>query len=190
MLAAGAGSRMGRPKALVVGDDGLPWLTRAVALLLDAGCAPVLVALGAAADAAAHLVPDDPRAQIVAVPDWADGMSRSLAAGLDALEPSLADAVAITLVDLPDLPRAAVERMLAEAGPDVLARATWQGEPGHPVIVGRAHWAALRETLDGDRGAGRYLARHGARAIECGDLGDGRDVDAQVDAGAGPIGAA
>ncbi|MDE0545077.1 hypothetical protein [Microbacterium sp. C7(2022)] len=58
-----------------------------------------------------------------------------------------------------------------------LAQATYDGTPGHPVIIGSAHFAALVETLDGDRGAGLYLRAHGALRVECGDLWSGADVD-------------
>src|SRR4051794_31099663 len=46
LLAAGGGRRMGRPKALVVGDDGEPWLVRGVRVLREGGCEHVVVVLG------------------------------------------------------------------------------------------------------------------------------------------------
>jgi len=52
VLAAGEGRRMGMPKALVRDPDGTSWLRRAVETLSDAGCAPVVVVLGAQADEA------------------------------------------------------------------------------------------------------------------------------------------
>ena len=55
LLAAGAGSRMGRPKALVRDESGQSWLALATTTLLDAGCRPVLVALGA--DVTADVLP-------------------------------------------------------------------------------------------------------------------------------------
>ena len=61
VLAAGAGSRMGQPKALVRAADGTPWLEQSISLLQSAGCDPVVVVLGAEADAAATLIPDDSR---------------------------------------------------------------------------------------------------------------------------------
>ena len=50
LLAAGAGSRMGKPKALVTGTDGQPWLRHGVATLQSAGLSPVIVVLGAQAE--------------------------------------------------------------------------------------------------------------------------------------------
>ena len=69
------------PKALV--DDGA-WLRRAVAVLTEGGCDPVLVVLGAAADQVAPLVPDG--VATVLAPDWAEGMGASLRAGLAAAD--------------------------------------------------------------------------------------------------------
>ncbi len=173
LLAAGAGSRMGRPKALVTG-----WLAHGVTTLRDGGCEQVTVVLGAAADEAAALVPDG--VDTVVADDWADGMSASLTAGLGALSGSGADvAVAVvTLVDLPDVHAEVVRRLLAAAaGPDALARATYDGRPGHPVVLGRDHWAGVAGSATGDAGARDYLATHDVLAVECGDLATGHDVD-------------
>jgi CTP:molybdopterin cytidylyltransferase MocA len=177
LLAAGAGSRMGTPKALVVGEDGEPWLARGVEALLGGGCAGVTVVLGAAAAAAAAHVPAGPVTTVVAA-DWAEGMSASLRAGLAALADSEATAAVISLVDLPDVDARVVRRVLdLGAGPDRLARATYDGRPGHPVLIGRDHWAGVLETVSGDAGARGYLARHPVTPVECGDLATGRDVD-------------
>lgn len=173
VLAAGAGSRFGGPKALAALPDGTPWVARAVETLLGAGCSDVLVALGAGRSAAAALVPA--RATVVPVPEWSGGLAASVRAALHAATMTDADAVLLIPVDTPDLSVASCMRVLG-AGAS-LARATYRGEPGHPVLIGRAHWAALASTLDGDRGAGRYLAEQGAISVECGDLWHGRDVD-------------
>jgi CTP:molybdopterin cytidylyltransferase MocA/ribosomal protein S18 acetylase RimI-like enzyme len=181
LLAAGAGTRMGRPKALVVGDDGVPWLHAALARLQAGGCSRVTVVLGASAEEAALVLARAPVAHedvhVVVAADWAEGMGASLRAGLTALDPH-ADAVLVTLVDLPDLTSDVVRRVAAAAtGPAILARATYDGSPGHPVLIGRDHWAALRETVTGDRGARDYLAAHDVVGVECGDLATGRDMD-------------
>ncbi len=171
LLAAGAGSRRGGPKALVPG-----WLEGAVAALHDGGCVRVVVVLGARADEARHLVPSS--ASIVVVDDWDEGMSRSLRAGLVALEVGDAPAALVHLVDLPDVTAQVVRRVLA-VGPDVdaLARATYDGRPGHPVLIGRNHWLGVIAETDGDRGARGYLATHPVASVECGDLASGVDVD-------------
>lgn len=181
-MAAGAGSRMGRPKALVRDESGQSWLALATTTLLDAGCRPVLVALGAESLAARNLLPHDARLQVVDVADWSDGMAVSLSASLRAALQTDAAAAVITLVDLPGLPVAVIARVRAEIGSqrvcaDTLRQASYHGEPGHPVVIGRQHWAPLIASLDGDSGARRYLLAHGVIAVECGDLWHGRDVD-------------
>jgi CTP:molybdopterin cytidylyltransferase MocA len=173
VLAAGAGSRLGRPKALMRTADGEPWVARAVGLLRAAGCDHVLAVLGAAAEQAATLVPAD--TDILVVEDWAEGMGESLRQALAAAH---GDVAVITLVDLPDLPLGVVSRVLRQPIDDsTLTQAVFGGRPGHPVLIGRAHWAGVTSTLVGDRGARDYLAAHGAAEVECGDLFDGHDID-------------
>ncbi|WP_338749611.1 nucleotidyltransferase family protein [Janibacter alittae] len=176
VLAAGAGRRMGMPKALVTDPDGTPWLARAVGVLRDGGCADVTVVLGACGGRAAGLVPDVPH---LLCPDWDEGIGASLAHGLRHLtaRPQV-DAVLVHLVDLPDVTADIPRRLLAKgAGRDDLRRAVYDGVPGHPALLGRHHWAPLVAELAGDRGANAYLRRHGALEVECGDLASGLDVD-------------
>lgn len=168
---------MGRPKALVTGPDGVPWLARGVAVLRDAGCDPVFVVLGARADEARPLVPEG--VGIMVADDWAEGMGASLRAGLRHLVGEGADesGALVTLVDLPDLTGAVARRVREGTTEDSLARATFDGRPGHPVFLGRAHWPGLIDSLAGDEGARGYLAAHDVVEVECGDLATGRDQD-------------
>jgi CTP:molybdopterin cytidylyltransferase MocA len=179
LLAAGAGSRMGRPKALVVGEDGVPWLHATLATLHEGGCDRVTVVLGAAAKGAGWLLTQAPsgRARLVVAEDWAEGMGASLRAGLAGAYPD-SDAVVLTLVDLPDVTADVVRRVVAAAtGPGDLARATYGGVPGHPVLLGRDHWDGVGASATGDKGARDYLRTHEVTLVECGDLATGADVD-------------
>lgn len=185
LLAAGAGCRAGGPKALRLDPDGTSWLLRSVAVLLDGGCETVVVVLGCAAGAAREVVAGspygkDPRVTVVEVTDWQSGMSASLRAGLLTAARTGAGAALVHLVDLPDVAAAVVRRVLEEGAGDgsaALARATFGGRPGHPVLIGTGHLGAVLAGLTADRGAGEYLARYGAEGIECGDLATGRDHD-------------
>ncbi|WP_260981165.1 NTP transferase domain-containing protein [Curtobacterium pusillum] len=180
LLAAGAGRRMGRPKALLRDELGRPWTEIAVAALLDGGCDGVVVVLGAESSAALGLVPDRPGVHTVVAPDWERGLGASLATGLaEVAQKPGAVAALITLVDLPGMPADAVRRVLGHRGPrpEALAQAVYDGRPGHPVLIGRDHWSGLRDVLHGDRGAGAYLRQHGAERIDCADLWDGADQD-------------
>ncbi len=176
VLAAGAGTRAGGPKALRRAEDGTAWVERAAITLRDAGCDPVIVVVGAQAYEAEELVPD--WADTVVAWNWAEGQSVSLRKVVEEATERGAEALLVTLVDLPEQKTEAARRVLAAAHDQTtLARATFDGAPGHPVLIGRAHWEPLVAMLEGDRGAGRYLAAHGAREIDCSDLGGGADVD-------------
>jgi len=161
VLAAGAGTRAGGPKALTPG-----WIATACAALLDGGCARVVVVLGAAPHAP---IPVDDRITPIIATDWASGMSHSLRAGLDAAS---GDAAVITLVDLPGLTASVVERVIAADGD--LRQAVFGGRPGHPVFISAAHWQL---PLTGDHGARQYLVATGVNEVECGDLWNGEDLD-------------
>lgn len=181
LLAAGSGSRLGTPKALVRDADGTSWLLRAVSTLREGGCDRVTVVLGASADEARAMLPDDGSGEdvsVVVVEDWAEGMGASLRAGLEALGSGAGEAAVVTLVDLPDVSAAVVRRLVATAVDSrTLRRASYGGRPGHPVLLGRDHWAGVATAATGDRGARDYLADQAVSLVECGDLATGRDVD-------------
>jgi nicotine blue oxidoreductase len=188
LLAAGAGRRMGAPKALLRDPDGQAWVARAVRALLGGGCTRVLVVAGAEAEQVSAVVAaafSPPGVSVVVAADWAQGMGASLRAGLGAVvaRPAGADAVLIALVDTPGVGPEVVCRLGAAAAPSVLARAAYRGLPGHPVLIGRDHWDGVRAGAAGDAGARYYLAARRAqvRLVECGDVGDGRDLDTPAD---------
>ncbi len=197
LLAAGAGSRMGQPKALVEDPVAGSWLHHSVRTLLAGGCGRVTVVVGARADEALRLLDaayprDGVQVRGIVAREWEQGMSASLRAGLTALSEEWYDAPAsapiaalVSLVDLPDLTLGVVDRVLAAGsaggdgadGADVLARATYDGRPGHPVLIGRAHWPAVIADVAGDEGARGYLATRPVTTVECGDLASGQDQD-------------
>jgi len=167
VLAAGAGTRYGMPKVLAHEGE---WLRRAVAALSKGGCVDVVVILGAA------VVDVPPPARCVVAADWADGMSASLRAGLAAIDGF--DLAVLSLVDTPDVGADVIRRVLAAASPSGLARALYDGKPGHPVVVAREHWPGLVASLHEDEGARSFLAgRDDVAVVECGDLATGVDVD-------------
>ncbi|MGK5740982.1 nucleotidyltransferase family protein [Micromonospora sp. URMC 103] len=196
LLAAGAGRRFGRPKALVE-FDGEPLVRRALRLLHAGGCAPVHVVVGAGADD----LPPLPGAVLVHNPDWRRGMGLSLRLGLASLPRHVAAAV-VVLVDQPLLAPAAVRRIrAAHAAGAAIATATYAGRPGHPVLLGRAAWPLLDRHATGDRGARDLLRARPdlVTRVPCDGLGAPVDVDtpknlahahahAHAHAGAGPAG--
>jgi CTP:molybdopterin cytidylyltransferase MocA len=185
LLAAGGGRRMGRPKALLHDDRGVPFVDRAVGVLFEGGCDRVTVVIGASAQEATAVLEDagwieDPAVDVVVADDWEVGMGASLRAGLRSLEEG--DAALVTLVDLPDVGEDVVRRVAASAsGADALVRATYDGRPGHPVLIGRNHWPGVLSSAHDDQGAREYLAENDHVTCECGDLATGRDVDEPSD---------
>ncbi|GEQ13956.1 hypothetical protein KLO01_20030 [Knoellia locipacati] len=186
VLAAGAGRRMGGPKALLrLTPSGPSLVETAVTRLHDAGVGDVHVVVGSAAEQVTQRV-ERAGGIVVAATDWAEGMGASLRRGLEALTDTGADAALLMLVDLPDVV-AEVHARLLEAADDegeltaALVRAAYDGLPGHPVLLGRAHWAAVRESAVGDSGARDYFRAQRPRLVECSDLATGRDIDRPAD---------
>ncbi|WP_328614360.1 nucleotidyltransferase family protein [Amycolatopsis sp. NBC_00355] len=180
LLAAGAGRRFGGPKALA-DLNGEPLVRRALRVMEEAGCTPIRVVLGAAADEVRALLPD-PGLAVVAE-DWATGMGASLRAGLAALTTTPGPTAALVhLVDLPWVGPEILTRVAAHASVNAVARAAYEGVPGHPVLLGRDWWPEIARTARGDHGARDWLVtREDLTLIECADLGSGRDVDHQAD---------
>lgn len=182
LLAAGAGSRFGGPKVLVRAADGTPWVRQRVQALQEGGCARTVVVLGAQAQHARPMVPCG--VESVVAEQWDRGLSESLKAGLGAAAAGGgSSAVVVALVDTPGLNATVVRRFveLASHGDAVLARAVYLGVPGHPVLLGRAHWQPVAAHVSGDAGAGAYLRRNGVEDVECSDVADGDDVDVPPD---------
>ena len=176
VLAAGGGRRYGMPKALVEYQGSL--LVERAVRTAAAVCDPVLVVLGAQAVDVWQRA-DLSGATVLANRDWETGMASSLRTGLDGLRgwPGRVDAALVLLVDVPGMTPAALERMADHAAPDVLAVPTYDGVRGHPVLLGREHWAGVAGSATGDEGARAYLATHPVTEVDCTGLADPTDLD-------------
>ncbi|MER5969200.1 nucleotidyltransferase family protein [Streptomyces sp. NPDC002055] len=185
LLAAGGGRRLGgHPKALLE-HHGRPLVEYAAGVLREAGCGPVHVVLGAAADVVrtrARL----PGCVLVENPAWAEGMGSSLRAGLASLAGSTAEAVVVTLVDQPGIGPDAVARVLAaHHSRSDLVTAAYGGRRGHPVLIGADRWPAVIASAIGDRGARAYLRQHEGEItrVDCADIAVPDDIDTPEDLG-------
>ncbi|MEV5414454.1 nucleotidyltransferase family protein [Thermopolyspora sp. NPDC052614] len=175
LLAAGGGTRLGTPKALVeFGGELLA--DRGVRLLHEGGCHPVVVVLGAATVQVNGAV-------AVRNPDWESGMGSSLRVGLAALPPQ-ARAVVVALVDQPLVGAEAVRRLVAawKSGASV-AVATYSGRRRNPVLIAREHFAEVAELAVGDVGARPFLRRNAdlITDVPCEDVSDPADIDTAQD---------
>ena len=176
VLAAGGGRRYGMPKALVEYEGSL--LVERAVRTARAVCDPVLVVLGARA-VDVWRTADLDGATVLANRDWETGMASSLRTGLDGLRgwPGRVDAALVTLVDMPGMTPEALRAVAAHAAPDALATATYDGVRGHPVLLGREHWAGIAATATGDEGARRYLTGRTVTEVDCTGLADPTDLD-------------
>jgi len=177
LLAAGSGSRLGQPKALVV-LGGQSLAARGIALLRAGGADPVVVVTGAAEPA------DRPGDTFwVHNPDWQTGMGSSLAAGLAAV-PASCDAAVVALADQPLVGPESVRRLIAahQAGASV-AVACYDGQPRNPVLISREHWPEVVALAVGDVGARPFLRAHPdlVARVECADTGRPDDIDSPED---------
>jgi nicotine blue oxidoreductase len=168
------------PKALVR-DGGELLVERGRRVLAEAGLAPIVVVVGAAADEVRGAA-DLSGADVVVNHEWESGMGSSLRAGLARLAawPGPGpNAVVVLLVDTPGVTPGAVRRVAAGATATSLVAASYGGEQGHPVVIGRTHWDGVRELATGDRGARAYLRAHAAELtlVPCDDIADGEDMD-------------
>jgi len=186
VLAAGAATRFGAPKQLA-DLDGVPLLEHALRTMTAAPVGRVVVVLGAGADevgAGVDLHGADP----VVCGRWEEGQSASLACGLAEL--TSCEAVVVTLGDQPRVSPDAIRRVISARNGAAAVRATYNGTPGHPVLLERALFEQLRN-VSGDRGARNLLLSVPVLDVPCDDLGGGEDVDtpAELDAlrAGGPV---
>jgi CTP:molybdopterin cytidylyltransferase MocA len=171
VLAAGAGSRFGAGVKQLAEIDGRPLLQHVLDVAGDR-LDPLVLVLGAHADEILSRVQLG-GAQPVICESWSDGQSASLQAGVRALGD--VDAALVLLGDQPYITREAIEAILARSpGP---ARASYGGEPGHPVLLSRAELDRVAD-LTGDEGARSLL--QDAVSVDCTALADPTDIDTPI----------
>lgn len=158
VLAAGAGRRVGGPKALL-DLGGRSFLAHCAERLRRPGVSAIVAVAGHAREAvlaAASAAGID--AVVNERPD--DGMLGSILRGLDEAERRGADAVLVHPVDHPLVAPETVDRVVAALAAGAwIAVPSWQGRRGHPAGFSREAWAALR-AAPMDRGARAVLADH------------------------------
>jgi CTP:molybdopterin cytidylyltransferase MocA len=172
VLAAGASTRFGAQKQLAE-LDGVPMLEHSLRAIGSAPVGRVVVVLGSAADEIASKV-NLHGAEPIVCERWEEGQSASLACGLGEL--AECEAVVVTLGDQPRVSPDAIARVIGGRNGSSAIRATYNGNPGHPVLLEQSLFEALRD-VSGDKGARNLLLSVPVRDIPCDDLGGGEDVD-------------
>src|SRR3954465_9914265 len=157
LLAAGASTRMGRPKALLT-TGGKTFIRKVLEDLRDGGVSSVAVVMRPGQPEIAAQGARAGFGQAVENPRPDEGQLSSLLVGLDAVDRPDVDAVLVTLVDVPmigaESVRALLERARASRSP--VLRAVHGGRHGHPVLFKRELFDALR---DADPALGAKRAR-------------------------------
>ena len=148
VLAAGESRRMGSPKALLRGADGVPLAAKQAEILDAGGCDPVAVVLGSESERIRRELP--PELATVENPRWAEGRASSLQAGIGAFPG--ADGYLFLPVDAAGVKVATVQATLAaaEQNPAAIWRPTHRGEKGNLLWMPRS---AAEELLDLPPGA-------------------------------------
>jgi molybdenum cofactor cytidylyltransferase len=180
VLAAGRSQRMGENK-LLLEHRGEPLVRHAVRALLSSRARPIVVVTGHEGERVAAALAGEPVA-LVHNPDYADGLSTSLRAGIAALPPEVEGAL-ICLGDMPLVLSRHVDALIAAfdpVGAPICAPVDARGRRGHPVLWARRYFAEM-DRLSGDQGARGLLDRYPVRAVPTGDLGVTTDVDTKED---------
>lgn len=167
VLAAGRSTRFRGPASkLLTIVDGAPLVRHAVNAAVDAGVGDVVVVTGHGSDAVTAAL-EGLTARIVHEPRSDEGMAVSLQRGVSALRS--ADAVMITLGDVPDILPVAYRRIAARwqatGAPIVVPRYAGARVPSHPTLFDASLFDDLL-ALEGDVGARSVIARHRSQVVE------------------------
>lgn len=156
LLAAGASSRLGEPKQLVRWR-GQTLVEHSAALLCELCGAGVYVVTGAGHEQVAAAL-DNPGVEIVANPDWAEGMATSLRCGIDAAAGSRSKASLIMLCDQPLITSDDLHKLLDSwlCRPEVPVASLYSGISGVPAIIPAGILNGFRPVRP-DQGAGMLL---------------------------------
>jgi molybdenum cofactor cytidylyltransferase len=190
ILAAGASSRMGRPKAtLQLSRRGDTFLSRIIETFIATGLPDIVVVTGSTIDVHTSVGAMDRRVHFVHNPCWSDGQLSSLLVGLGPTLGSIPchstlEAVMVNLVDVPLVSPATCRRVLrawrATGAP--IVRPASGTRHGHPVIFDRAVFAELRDA-DLRVGAKAVVRAHAHEIVDVPveDEGAFIDVDTEQD---------
>jgi molybdenum cofactor cytidylyltransferase len=165
VLAAGQSRRMGEDNKLLALVDGRPMVTHVVDAMLASRASPVIVVTGHQADRVREALADRP-VQWCHNPDFAEGLSTSLRAGLDAL-PDV-EGVLVALGDMPRIKAAQIDRLIAAFHPTegrAICVPTVRGKRGNPVLFATRFVPEMRQ-LSGDVGARHLIGAHAEEVVE------------------------
>ncbi len=153
ILAAGQSRRMGQTNKLLAEIDGQAMVNRVVAAVHASRAESIIVVIGHEADKLRAAIGDD-GVRFVDNPDYAKGLSTSLARAIAELDDTI-DGVVVCLGDMPRVTAAAIDRLIAAFDPlegRAICVPTHNGKRGNPMIFARRFFDEVRE-ISGDFGA-------------------------------------
>ncbi len=180
ILGAGRSRRMAPlNKLLVVDRSGKPMIARVVDNVLSSKARPVVVVTGHQAEQVMHALGGRP-VRVVHAPDYADGLSASLRAGIAAVPPDAAAAI-VCLGDMPLVTGRMIDRLLEAYDPDegrLIVLPTFRGKQGNPMLWDRRFFPDILR-ITGDSGARFLIGQHieNVAEVEMSDDAVLRDFD-------------
>jgi molybdenum cofactor cytidylyltransferase len=165
-LAAGRGERMGGVKQLLP-LKGQRMVEASLHNLLASQVHEIIVVLGFAADEIRPFVVGKERVKVVINPRFPEGMSSSIRAGMQALDPRCTG-VLIALADQPFIPAEVIDQLIEgfAAGGKGIVLPVYAGAHGHPVILQRATYEKELLALQGDVGGKAIVRNHPEDVLE------------------------
>jgi molybdenum cofactor cytidylyltransferase len=167
VLAAGRSRRMAPLNKLLVADDqGVPMVARVVDNVLASHARPVVVVTGYEHERVEAALAGKP-VLFAYAPDFAEGLSASLKAGLGAVPPE-AEGVVVCLGDMPLVAGPMIDRMIAAFDPEegrAIVMPTFRGKQGNPMLWAREFLAEMM-AITGDVGARHLVGKHADRVAE------------------------
>ncbi len=184
ILAAGASTRLGQAKQLIV-LDGESLLRRTARLAVEAGCSKVVIVLGFDPD---RMLPELNAlpVEVILNPQWQEGMGSSLRRGIETItrsEPQ-PNAVLVLVCDQPRLAPGHLRALLARYRESMLLgriiASVYAQRPGVPAIFPEHLFPDLLGS-SGDRGARDLIRVHAAEVQGVPWLEGETDIDTVAD---------
>jgi molybdenum cofactor cytidylyltransferase len=160
LLAAGKAERMGKAKQLLsLGEQRL--VEASLYNLLASHVTEIIVVLGFAAEEIRPFVEGKERVRVIVNNHFHEGMSTSIRAGVQALDPS-AKGILIALADQPFIPSQVIDQLIERfaAGEKGIVLPVYEGKQGHPVILDRKKYEPELLSLRGDVGGKEIVRKH------------------------------
>jgi molybdenum cofactor cytidylyltransferase len=179
ILAAGASTRMGQPKPLLLWR-GEPFIRHIARTALGAGLSPVVIVAGAHTTEIRAVVADLP-VTLIHNPDWEAGQSTSVRCGLRALPDTIGSAIFL-LADQPQIPIELVTALKDQHAQTLtpIVAPLIDDRRGNPVLFDRVTFADLL-SLTGDVGGRAAFAKHPIAYVPWHDANLLLDVDTPED---------